>query len=259
MPGFNPVALGERLREEMGKQTPPLDVKALQKRVIENAGEARGTSYGSIWSYVNGQAPLEPRREVIEGMATVFGVLPDYLLAGGPRTPEAKQVAELTAQAKVENYLEVLVTRLFPEWHELDRASQTLVQSAIERFETAGPREWWPANEDQVAGAAAFAAFLALLRESVFLPLWAWDDSPDLKAPAVRDYLRSAIAAFTLSIPKRLPRFPAYRANAHPQEKQHWVQVLAELVAESMALHRRDDPPSQKKARAKRTTTKRRK
>src|SRR5689334_10691178 len=98
MPEFDPVAFGFRLREELERAG--LDVKAFQAKVVERGGAMVGTSYGSIWSFVKGHAPREPRVEVIEAMAHVLGVLPSYLMIGGPRTTEAKAAADLEMKAE---------------------------------------------------------------------------------------------------------------------------------------------------------------
>ncbi|HZD06066.1 MAG TPA: helix-turn-helix transcriptional regulator, partial [Longimicrobiales bacterium] len=60
--------------------------KEFQQRVREAAQGARGTSYGSVWSYVNGEV-AEPRPRVLQAMADVLGLSTDWLVSGaGPRT-----------------------------------------------------------------------------------------------------------------------------------------------------------------------------
>ena len=82
---FEPVGFGERLQAELDRRA--WDVKTLQKAVRTKMGKARGTSWGSIWSYVNGHAPIEPRREVMEALAELLGILPHFLMYGdGYRT-----------------------------------------------------------------------------------------------------------------------------------------------------------------------------
>lgn len=93
MPQVDPLALGKRLSKEMARSK--LTLEGFRLAVENRSGHARGTSYGSIWSYVNGQGSAEPRRELIEAMADVLGVLPDYLLTGrGPRTKEDAAMQE---------------------------------------------------------------------------------------------------------------------------------------------------------------------
>ena len=242
MPDFNPVGLGKRLKLEMERQQPPLDVKALQARVIEKAGAMRGTSYGSIWSYVKGQAPLEPRREVIDALASVLGVLPSYLLAGGPRTPEEKDVADLAAERAKGNFLEALVDCAIPEFNELEIDAQGLLIQALARFRAAAPRDWFPPDDKTRPYAVHLVAFLATLRQAVFMPLWAWSDKPDLSEPATSDYIRGALAAFILSIPRQLPRPPTYRLEMYdgqstdkPHGKPDWVRWETAIRSRSLA------------------------
>ena len=77
--------LGERLERELkGKGWA---ITKLRSEVTNRLGDGHPhTSYGSVWSYVNGQAPDNPRREVLEAMADALGVRVEYLLHDGPRT-----------------------------------------------------------------------------------------------------------------------------------------------------------------------------
>ena len=84
MADFDPVSFGKRLREELKEQG--WGVKRLREKLLARTGAARGTSYGSVWSYVNGEAPAEPHRKVVEAMSDLFGVMPGYLMFGGDRT-----------------------------------------------------------------------------------------------------------------------------------------------------------------------------
>lgn len=82
---FDPVAFGGRLKVELARRD--WNVKALQEKLRAKTGKIPGTSYGSLWSYVNGQAPIEPRREAIEALAELLNILPHFLMTGdGPRT-----------------------------------------------------------------------------------------------------------------------------------------------------------------------------
>lgn len=91
---FDPEVFGEQLSIEIERAG--MDVKQLQQGVRDRIGKARGTSYGSIWSYVNGQAPLEPQREVVNALAEVLDVLPGWLLFGDP--PRTEREAALLAE-----------------------------------------------------------------------------------------------------------------------------------------------------------------
>lgn len=77
-------ALGVRLAERLHEKG--WSYKEFQRRVQSAAGGARGTSYGTVWSYVNGEVS-EPRAKVVQAMADVLGLSTDWLLSGeGPRT-----------------------------------------------------------------------------------------------------------------------------------------------------------------------------
>ena len=91
MPEFDPIPFGSRLKAAMADLD--LDVKGLQRDLVRRTNKARGTSYGNIWSYVNGQAPLEPRREVVDALGEILDRLPDYLMFGTP--PKTSREAEL--------------------------------------------------------------------------------------------------------------------------------------------------------------------
>src|SRR5688500_18340553 len=87
MPEFNADQFGARLREALARGS--MDVKALQEAVKARTRGAGGSSYGSIWSYVNGKAPQEPRREVVEAIADVLGFSAEELRFGSPAAAPA--------------------------------------------------------------------------------------------------------------------------------------------------------------------------
>jgi hypothetical protein len=108
---FDPVAFGARLNREI-ERAGITDVKALQRELQKRTSQ-RGTSYASVWSYVNGQAPSSgPRQAVVEALASIFGVLPTYLLHGGHRTP-----TDATADEKGA----VALNQEKPTWPEVDQ------------------------------------------------------------------------------------------------------------------------------------------
>lgn len=95
MTQFDPEAFGQRLTEALTERG--WDVKTLQESLREETDTAPGTSYGSVWSYVRGKAPQDPRQEVVEAMGRLLSRTPRYLLYGvGPKNSdeEAEQVAE---------------------------------------------------------------------------------------------------------------------------------------------------------------------
>jgi hypothetical protein len=98
MAEFDPVGFGERLSLAMEKAGIP-DVRALQKRLAKKTTE-RGTSYPQVWSYVNGRAPDSgPRRAIVEALADILRVRPEYLLHDGPRTETERQAGERATAA----------------------------------------------------------------------------------------------------------------------------------------------------------------
>ena len=100
MPTFDPKAFGERLRDAL--EEGGWDVKKLRQAVHTKTGGARGTSYGSVWSYVNGQAPIDPRREVVEALSELLDRLPEFLMYGeGPRTKREEQTEKARKEARV--------------------------------------------------------------------------------------------------------------------------------------------------------------
>ena len=82
---FDKSGLGRNLKREL--QAKGWTITKLRSEVTARLGEGHPhTSYGSVWSYVNGEAPDNPRREVLEAMADALGVRVEYLLHDGPRT-----------------------------------------------------------------------------------------------------------------------------------------------------------------------------
>lgn len=81
------AALGRRLASRLEERG--WGYKEFQRRVREATGGARGTSYGSVWAYVNGEV-AEPRPRIVAAMADVLGLSREWLATGtGPRTREA--------------------------------------------------------------------------------------------------------------------------------------------------------------------------
>ena len=96
---FDPKGFGERLRDALEERG--WDVKKLRQAVHTKTGGARGTSYGSVWTYVNGKAPIDPRREVIEALSELLDRLPAFLMYGeGPMTKREEQAQKAQKRAK---------------------------------------------------------------------------------------------------------------------------------------------------------------
>ena len=90
-------ALGERLSARL--QEKGWSYKEFQQKVHKAAAGARGTSYGTVWSYVKGEV-AEPRPRIVQAMADVLGLSPEWLASGdGPRTE--KEVARGTLAAEI--------------------------------------------------------------------------------------------------------------------------------------------------------------
>lgn len=91
----DPVAVGERITQAMNRGG--WEYKALHEALHKRTGKAKGTSYGAVWAYANGQGPAEPRENVMEALAELLGVNVRWLLYGvGPKNPseEAERAAE---------------------------------------------------------------------------------------------------------------------------------------------------------------------
>lgn len=82
----DPAAFSRRLSSRLEEKG--WGYKEFQRRVREATGGARGTSYGSVWAYVNGEV-AEPRPWIVAAMADVLGLSREWLATGeGPRTLE---------------------------------------------------------------------------------------------------------------------------------------------------------------------------
>lgn len=99
MQGFDPAWFGERIEEE--RNTRGWKLQTLQSELAKQTDNARGTSYGAVWSYIKGKAPADPRREVIDGLAALFGVRPEYLMRPGEERTDADATAARRAEARV--------------------------------------------------------------------------------------------------------------------------------------------------------------
>jgi hypothetical protein len=198
MPEFDPKAFGSRLRGEMRERG--VETKALQEDVRERTGGARGTSYGSVWSYVNGQAPVEPRREVVEAMAVELGVLPEYLLHGGPRTLAEAEVASAHEAEQPRFYARMLEE--LPRLKEFDPGLHMALLGVLERWATACERSGMTFDEDEVE--THMLGFLLSSWAFMWQPLESWarwlgrEIQSDQRS--VSDYLMAMCHALNLSM-----------------------------------------------------------
>jgi hypothetical protein len=175
-----------------------LQLKPFQEAVQEKTGHARGTSYGQVWSYVKGQAPLEPRREVVEAMAEELGVLPTYLLYGGSRTAEEAQVVE--AVAEEEGSFLRRMQEVIPDLQRLDPSVQLALVTLLSRHATAHQRAGKVLPPEEVE--ERMLAYLQSVWAYMWQPLVAWGQyigrDQQLDHGALNNYLMAALHAQNL-------------------------------------------------------------
>lgn len=89
------LGLGRRLSAELEERG--MDLRTFHQEVSGASSEARGSSYGSVFSYVKGKISEEAvRPNIVQAMATVLGVRFEWLMNGkGPRTPQDAAREEL--------------------------------------------------------------------------------------------------------------------------------------------------------------------
>lgn len=193
-PQFEPTAFGRRLRDEMSAAD--LDVQALQvevRRLVKAAtGDTKGTSYGTIWSYVKGQAPIEPRREVIDALARVFRVRPEWLAFDrGQRTDAEEAAARLAAGAPPPqlDYVRTALREVIPDLERLAYAEAALMSTwglLRGRWIDYAPAEATHTNQERADILLARRLAEALLAPLQTLRL---TNSPDFSAWAFEEYL----------------------------------------------------------------------
>ena len=197
---FDPMAFGKRLSELLKGRG--WDVRTFQRALLERIGK-NGTSYATVWSYVKGHAPLEPRREVIAGMAELFNVLPDHLLFGGPKT-EAE--AALKREHDTDGFLDDLF-REIPELRDLDFSVQAALHSYLFRWTNARAAIGRPVETNEIVPYAA--RVFSWLREPV--DQWAGVSTETLSVDAgdFSDYLTAMLNGLNLSLRLVVPSSPA--------------------------------------------------
>lgn len=78
------MSISERLQKELKDQKPAWTTRKFQIAVEKEAGEgARGTSYASVYEYVEGKGRTEPPLSFLRPAARVLGVSPRWLAFGG--------------------------------------------------------------------------------------------------------------------------------------------------------------------------------
>lgn len=209
--GFDPEAFGERLEQEMLAQG--WDVQTLRDKLTRETNGTRGTSYGAVWSYVNGQAPARgPRQKVVEGLAELFSVRPEYLLHGGPRTE-----AEAALQEEGETPLYKELRARIPELEDLDLAVQAALMTYMNRWVKAHRRvEYEVSVEDALEHTVSAWHYM-------HEPLRAWGrrigkDLP-LHRTGASDYLMAMLHALNMSLQVAAPPGVSY------EDIQEWPDL----------------------------------
>jgi transcriptional regulator with XRE-family HTH domain len=170
LPTVDSQVLGARLAASL--QEKGWSYKEFQKKVQRAAGGARGTSYGTIWSYVNGEV-AEPKPRVVRAMADALGLSTHWLVSGrGPRTQ--KEVVRESLHEDLRNEttarlgsllraMETARSRLPPlERQLLERRDHVLENLVVDLLESGG-RGLETYGEGEVAEAFALTAWMMAL------------------------------------------------------------------------------------------------
>lgn len=167
----DPTVLGRRLASRLEEKG--WAYKDFQRRVRDASGGARGTSYGSIWAYVNGKV-AEPRPRIVAVMADVLGLSREWLATGrGPRTREEAARREVAAGRDADpgdphmrdlvRAMELARSRLSsPESELLARRDHVLETLVVDLLESGG-RGLESYGEGEVAEAVTLVAWLLTL------------------------------------------------------------------------------------------------
>lgn len=96
------MSISERLQQELKTRTPAMSKRQLQKAVEKEAGKGtKGTSYASVYEYVEGKGKTEPPLSFLRPTADVLGVRLEWLITGdGLRTEEEHLVGAQEAQVE---------------------------------------------------------------------------------------------------------------------------------------------------------------
>lgn len=201
---MDPTALGRRLQSRLEEKG--WAYQDFQRRVRDASGGARGTSYGSIWAYANGQV-AEPRPRIVAVMADVLGLSREWLATGtGPRTREEAARRELAAGPDPDpgdDRMRGLVRAMArarrrlpsPESELLGRRDHLLETLVVDLMESGG-RGLESYGEGEVAEAVTLVAWL------LALPLRMLDPGDPRRRVRDRDpYVLAMAAAIRASLP----------------------------------------------------------
>jgi transcriptional regulator with XRE-family HTH domain len=203
IPSVDSRALGERLSASL--QEKGWSYKEFQRKVHRAAGGARGTSYGTVWSYVNGEV-AEPRPRIVRAMAEVLGLSTEWLASGGgPRTQQEVARNALGAELPDERTqqlgvlfraMETARSRLPSlEGELLERRDHVLENLVVDLLESGG-RRLETFGEGEVTEAIVLVAWL------LALPLRMVGPDPQSGRPgAAEEYMLTMAAAIRLAMP----------------------------------------------------------
>ena len=102
------MSISERLQQELKTRTPAMSTRQFQKAVEAEAGEGtRGTSYASVYEYVEGKGTTEPPLSFLRPAAEVLGVRVEWLVSGRGYPTEEHAKAARTAAATVSAQIKI--------------------------------------------------------------------------------------------------------------------------------------------------------
>jgi transcriptional regulator with XRE-family HTH domain len=176
MEDYSPERFGERIKRELERTG--MHLQPFQEDIERRTGKIRGTSYGAVWGYVNGKGPPHPpRAEIVDAMAEALGVLPGYLLHGGPRTEfEAKVEAatEPEPDPEMDRFRERMYERVpFLRYMDADRSIEAHFLRVSMGFTAANRRL---GLSDSEGGYEAWEAACDFINEYITAPLDYWYD-----------------------------------------------------------------------------------
>lgn len=214
---FDPAALGRRLSGEVEQQG--WNVKQLQKELRLKLGETYPhTSYGQVWSYVNGHAPSQPRLEVVKAMAELLHVLPEYLMFGGPKTEEEERLRQ-EGQEREPDFFERLRLEN-PELRGLDYIVSVAFVTHVHRWVKAHLRAGFQVKEEEVV------AYADSVWEHLNGPLKAWSRRIGREVPVdtlgASDYMVAALHALNFSLHLVAP------AGVTHEDTESWPELTIE-------------------------------
>jgi transcriptional regulator with XRE-family HTH domain len=154
-----------RLREELKARS--MDLRTFAEGVREASEGAMGSSYGSVWSYVKGKVSEESLRpNIVESMARVLGVRPEWLLDGeGARTRQEEMLRQERGKADPETERHLTAWRAFrrvrkrtPTGELNVPLEEAFLRLALDLLNAERPIEEW--TEDEMEGVLEPLAWL---------------------------------------------------------------------------------------------------